>query len=266
MSEVAKYYDQNAHREWDRLSTHYSQVEFETTMYLIKKYFPVSGKIMDIGSGPGRYSVELASMGYDMTLVDISKEELKIAEEKMTSEGFKGDYIHKSATDLSEIPDDSFDGVLLLGPMYHLHELHERLSVLHDVRRILKDGGTAIIAYINTLGVLKSSVFECPDVFEDLSKLEDYMTGDLKLSHEESFTTAYFTTPENALEEVRASSLHLLSYAGAESFLSGMHLEMKSLYEQSKTLYKNYLEMACRCCEKPEYRQATEHLTIVVRK
>ncbi len=266
MSEVAKYYDQNAHQEWDRLSTSYSQVEFETTMHLIKKYFPVSGKIIDIGSGPGRYSLKLAGMGYKMTLVDISNEELKIAKDKITSEGYEAEFLHKSATELSELPDETFDGVLLLGPMYHLHDLHDRLKVLHDIRRILKEGGTAIIAYINTLGVLKSSVFECPDVFEDLSKMDDYLMGDLRLSHEESFTTTYFTTPENAIEEVRASRLHLLTYAGAESFLSGMHMEMKRLSEQSGKLYQNYLRMACLCCEKPEYRQATEHLNIVVRK
>jgi 2-polyprenyl-3-methyl-5-hydroxy-6-metoxy-1,4-benzoquinol methylase len=266
MSKVEAYYDENAVRELERLNTHYSRVEFETTNYLIEKHFPKSGKILDIGAGPGRYALPLAEKGYDLTLMDISKQELILAEKRFKDHSLTAEYLHVSATDLDHIEDESYDGILLLGPMYHLHDLHVRLKVLHDVRRILKDGGTAVIAYINTLGVLKSSVFECPDAFESIKTLEHYLSGDLKLSHEESFTTAYFTTPELALEEIKASNLNILTYAGAESFLSGMHMEMDKLYHTSKDLYENYLNMACTCCEKPEYRNATEHLTIVVRK
>lgn len=80
------------------------------------------------------------------------------------------------------------------------------------------------------------------------------MTGDFKLSSEETFTEAYFSTPDMALQEVRASGFQIISYAGAESFLSGMHLEMDKLYHDSEEMYYNYLKMACECCEKPEYR------------
>ena len=34
------------------------------------------------------------------------------------------DAIAVCATDLEHIEDESYDGVLLLGPMYHLHDLH----------------------------------------------------------------------------------------------------------------------------------------------
>ncbi len=82
----------------------------------------------------------------------------------------------------------------------------------------------------------------------------------------ESFTHVYFTTPPAALDEVRRSGLEVITYAGAESFLSGMHLRMKTLFEEDQLVYKNLLQMAKEVCELPQYRDATEHLHIVVRK
>lgn len=58
---VAKYHDETAESEWERQDTAYRNIEFESTMFLINKYFPKKGKILDIGSGPGRYSFELAN-------------------------------------------------------------------------------------------------------------------------------------------------------------------------------------------------------------
>jgi S-adenosylmethionine-dependent methyltransferase len=77
MSEVVKkYYDQNAGDEWERLNHPYSRVEFESTMHLIGKYLPESGRVCDIGCGPGRYSIELLKRGYDVTLFELSQKEL----------------------------------------------------------------------------------------------------------------------------------------------------------------------------------------------
>lgn len=268
IEKVTEYYDEFAEVEWERLNNPYSRVEFESTMHLIKKYFPKKGKILDIGSGPGRYSLKLAEMGYQMSLLDISEKELDIAKDKFVLNNYSSDGFHcLSALELDKFKDEEFDAILLLGPMYHLHKKEDRKKVLDSVNRILKSNGVAIIAYINTLGVLKSSVFECPDVFENhTEKLQQYLKGDLSLSHEESFTSAFFTTPQHALEEIQNSKLEILSHAGAESFVSGMHLELRKLKQQSEELYNKYISMAVECCELPQYREATEHLNIVVRK
>ena len=265
---VTEYYNENAHLEWERLNNPYSKVEFETTIHLVKKYFPKSGKVLDIGSGPGRYSLELAKLGYQMSLLDISENELGIAKEQFEKHDLISDGFHcQSALDLDKFEDEEFDSVLVMGPMYHLHDKNDRNKVLSNVNRILKKDGVAIISYINALGVLKASVFECPDVFENHEeKLSQYLAGDLQLSHDESFTKVFFTLPEDAKEEIERSDLDLISYAGAESFISGMHLEMRRLKDQSEDLYNKFVKMAVECCELPQYRDATEHLNIVAKK
>lgn len=267
MDAVREYYDREAEREWNRLSNPYSRVEFESTNYLIKKYFPSEGKILDIGSGPGRYSLELLKNGYEVSLLDISINELNIAKDKIAEVGLKAEeYYCKSATDLGDFQNSCFDGILLMGPLYHIHHENLRLKVLKDVYRMLKVGGTALISYINSWGCLRAAVEEFPEVFEDENHFSRYLKGDLKFSAEESFTETYFTTPEYALEEVKKAGFNIISYAAAEGFLSGLRTQIANLAMENPKAYENFLKASSQNCELPQYRDSSEHLHIIVKK
>ncbi len=267
INEIRDYYDSSVEYEWNRLNNPYSIIEFNSTMHLIRKYFSGKGSILDIGSGPGRYSLSLLKMGYSVSLLDISLNELNFARKNIEETGLKADnYYHKSASELDEFGDNLYDGILIMGPMYHLHKKEERLKVLVDSYRILKKDGVAIISYINTWGVLKASLSEFPESFVDIEHFDRYINGDLKFSKEESFTATFFTTPVQALEEVRDAGFNIISYAGAESYLSGLNMQMNNLKKEMPEAYENYLQKASEYCELPQYRDATEHLHIVVKK
>ncbi len=75
--EVEKFYNNKVNEEWERLETAWSKLEFEATKMLINKYFPRKGLVCDIGSGPGRYAIELIKSGYKVTLIDVSKKSLE---------------------------------------------------------------------------------------------------------------------------------------------------------------------------------------------
>ena len=267
MDKVREYYDSNAEMEWERLNNPYSIVEYKSTLFLIDKYFSNGGTIIDIGSGPGRYSIELLKRGYEVDLLDISQEELNIAKNKIEKLGLKANnYYCKSAIELKSFEDESYDNVLLMGPMYHLHIKEDRQKVLKEVYRILKKDAVAIISYINTWGALKAAVTEFPLEFDSKNKFERYIYGDLSFSEEESFTKTYFTTAEKALKEVEDVGFKIVSYAGAEGFLSGMSTDIKKLANSNKEIYENFINAAVQTCELKQYRDSTEHINIIVRK
>lgn len=267
IEEVRQYYDGAAEYEWNRLNNPYSVIEYRSTLYLIDKYFKSTGTILDVGSGPGRYSLSLLKKGYKVSLLDISKVELDMAKAVIEENGLTAEaYYHKSALELQELGDKKYDGILIMGPMYHLHHEADRMKVLRSAYDRLSNEGTALISYINTWGVLRSSVSEFPQSFEDKAHFDRYLQGNLKFSSEESFTTVFFTTPTQALEEVRASDFEIVSYAGAESFLSGLNMQLLKLKEELPDIYENYLDKAAESCEQSQYRDATEHLHIIVRK
>lgn len=60
MSQFVKdFYNARADLEWKRLDLPLCRIEFASTLRLIEKYFPKQGRVCDVGSGPGRYAIEL---------------------------------------------------------------------------------------------------------------------------------------------------------------------------------------------------------------
>jgi len=81
---VKEYYSTMGVREWRRLVRDaYYRFEFDTTMYFFRKHSPTKGFVLDAGGGPGRYTVELARLGYDMVLLDLTPELLEIAKRQI---------------------------------------------------------------------------------------------------------------------------------------------------------------------------------------
>jgi len=117
-----KVYSKNPKREWKRLDQDpFHRLEFDTTMYYLKKYLPKGGLILDAGGGPGRYTIELAKMGYDVVLLDFTPANLELAKKKIKQAGVQSnvkDIIEGSITNLSRFKDNSFDAVLCLGGHY----------------------------------------------------------------------------------------------------------------------------------------------------
>lgn len=107
---IRRYYGMCAEREWDRLfKDAYYQLEFIVTMHFLDKYLPESGLILNAGGGPGRYTIELAKKGYDVVLLDLSSECLKLAKKKIKEAGAENKVkkiVKGSVTDLSIFGDN----------------------------------------------------------------------------------------------------------------------------------------------------------------
>src|SRR5829696_2176410 len=117
---VKDFYDANAAAEWQRLELALCRVEFIGTLRLIDKYFPERGRVCDIGGGPGRYAIELIRHGYEVTLFDLSDEEIRLARARLDDLGLCAEkLIVGDAQDMSDVASESFHAALLLGPMYH---------------------------------------------------------------------------------------------------------------------------------------------------
>lgn len=69
MGDVVDYY--SSFDEWGRLDR--EPLEFQVNWHFIKSKIPANGIILDNGAGPGKYSMELAKLGYHVTLSDNTK-------------------------------------------------------------------------------------------------------------------------------------------------------------------------------------------------
>lgn len=232
MSDIVKnYYNKNALNEFNRLSNPYSSIEFKTTLAMINKYFKKVGSVLDIGCGPGRYSLELLKNGYNVTLYDISEEELQLAKSNIENNNLRADnYICGDCSDLYQFENSSFDFILLMGPMYHIHDKNFRIDILKNIKRILKDDGLCLVAYLNGYGVLKSTIHECSISFQNIKSIEKLLISKT-WNKDESFTETYSSIPLDSIAELKSVDLNIMTYFGAESFASGIHHDVTRMYE-----------------------------------
>ncbi|QGS68113.1 methyltransferase domain-containing protein [Oceanobacillus sp. 143] len=110
---VRKFYDETVNYEWERLERH--KVEFEITKRYLNRYIKPKDKVLDLGGGPGKYSLYLAELGCDVTLADLSDKNVAFALNKANEQGLAIKGLQVDGRDLSSIRDEQFDYVLCMG-------------------------------------------------------------------------------------------------------------------------------------------------------
>ena len=149
---VESFYDGSTQSEWERMDVH--KTEFRTTLRAMREFIPPRSRILDVGGGPGRYSIELAKAGHRVTLLDLSSRSVEMARQKARELNVHiYEFVHGDALDLSRFPDEAFDVVLLMGPLYHLVEAQDRDRAIREALRVLTPGGFLFASFITRYAV-----------------------------------------------------------------------------------------------------------------
>ena len=77
----------NQKDEWDRFDTPGGKLEFELTMAIITSHLPKKAELLDLGGGPGRYTIELAKLGHSLHLAELTQRNLDTAKKKIAEYG-----------------------------------------------------------------------------------------------------------------------------------------------------------------------------------
>lgn len=258
---VRNNYNKNAEAEWGRLDGFH--FEFEITKRYLQKY--LRGKtVLDIGGGPGRYSVWLAKRGYDVTLVDLSEGNVVLAREKFREYGVNASAYVCDARDLSQLRLGKFDNVLLMGPLYHLSDVRDREQCVLEARRHLREGGPLFASFITITAGLNYYLDECPEklVDEPAMDLFDRMERDESWSGM-AFTQATFINSVEVLPFFEGLGFEKLALFGQEG-LTGTRLSY--LNRAPGSVREKYLEISLRLCENPKYFAYSNHLMYIGRQ
>ncbi len=160
--DVRAYYDSFGEREWLRLTRpDDGMLEFTLTCHTITTHLPDGARVLDIGGGPGRYTIWLAEQGHHVVLADLSPQLIEIARAKIAASGAAScveEIVVADACDLSRWPDGSFDAVLSLGPFYHLPEPADRDRAARELARVLRPQGLAFVALIPRYAFLRRTI------------------------------------------------------------------------------------------------------------
>jgi 2-polyprenyl-3-methyl-5-hydroxy-6-metoxy-1,4-benzoquinol methylase len=120
--------------------------------------FNKSLRILDIGCGTGRHSIELSKRGYNITGIDLSDSLLARAREKAEKQGLKIDFLKHDARELPF--KNEFDlAIMLCEGAFPLMETDEmNFQILKKAAKSLKPNGKFIFTTLNGLFPLYHSV------------------------------------------------------------------------------------------------------------
>ncbi len=115
-------------------------------------------KILDLGCGTGRHTIEMAKRGYNITGVDLSDSQLARAREKASQNGLEINFLEQDARNLSFL--NEFDLVIMICeaafPLMETDEMN--FKILENATKSLKDHGKLIFTTLNGLFALCNSI------------------------------------------------------------------------------------------------------------
>lgn len=262
---VRRHYNQNAQEEWDRLNHH--PFEFELTTWMMDKYIRPGETILDIGGGPGRYSLHYARKGCSVTLADLSEGNIALAGQKARELGVSIRTHAVNCLELDSLQLGTFDHVFLMGPLYHLPQESQRVEAVRVALRHLKPGGKLYVSFIlafagvifdlRNAGNIEADVAnpDCGYLIDCVENGENY-TGP-------GFTTVCFYHQRQILPFMEQFPLQKLHLFGQEGFLAPNEHE---LLQRSPGEIQTWLTLARRYLELPELLSYSEHAMYIGRK
>lgn len=155
-----------------------------------------------------------------MTFLDLSDVHVAFVRERNREAQVKLADIREGSALSVDLPDRAFDVALLMGPLYHLPP-EGRVAALREMRRVLRDDGILVTAYISRFAALMDGYrkgFIADPAYEPLA------VGDLEHGKHDSpdddkyFTLAYMHRPDEVAPELEAAGFLALDVVAVEGF------------------------------------------------
>ena len=231
-----------------------ARVEFLTTVRYIEKYLRPGMKILDIGAGAGEYSIHFAKKHHEVHALELSEANI-LAFRKKLKEDMNLSLIQGNAIDLSMYENDSFDIVLLFGPLYHLSGEDDRQKCISEAKRVLKNDGILFFSFIsNDMVILTEFKYRKNFFLEETYDFDTFKVHD--------FPFVFFTL-DQCRSMMKSAEIDVIAEVASDGVSELMQDEVNALDEVS---YAQYLKYHYYTCEKPEMLGRSNHLLFIGKK
>jgi SAM-dependent methyltransferase len=222
---------------------------------LLRHLPPAPAHVLDVGGGTGVYASWLAGLGYDVEVIDLTPVHVR----RCIDAGIRaeiGDARHLQRAD------ESYDVVLLMGPLYHLPDATDRALVWSEACRVLRSGGVVAAATISRFAGLLDGMTNRWDALMEhralvLLELDD--GAHFNPEGADLFTTAYFHRPDELEPEATAAGfVDVLRTA-----IEGPAWLMASIHERPVEVFTELLDAIEH---EPSLLGASAHVMTTARK
>ena len=252
--------------EWERLTaTPITRIEHLITSHWLQRYLPPSGMVLDAGSGPGRYAIDLAIRGYRVVMFDLLCEMLRLGRQKAAQAGVGPRLVTPTEGDLAALPyeDSAFDAVISLGaPLSHITDADTRFRAVAEMARVVKPGRPVFLTVCTRLAAYRGIAF-----WMDLGFFDQMTTAEARKRGVFDGSQLWYTFEPGELEGMaQHAGLDVIERVGCEGLANHLPMDHLEQIERDPQRWPVWREILLETCDEPTIIGISNHLMVVARK
>ncbi len=152
---VKGYYDALGEKEWDRLTdTLRGRASLEIHRRFLRRFVRPGWRVLEVGAGPGRFTLELAALGARVVVTDVSEVQLGLNGARLKGTDAELRIERRELLDVcdtSRYADGEFDAVVAFGgPLSYAFERTE--ESMRGLLRVIRVEGIVVASVMSLLG------------------------------------------------------------------------------------------------------------------
>ncbi len=265
---IRRFYDQFGESEWKRLEIDArARVILHIHRWDLQQFIKAGDHVLEAGAGPGRFTIELAKLGAQVTVGDISPQQLELNRAKVEEAGLEAHVESRVSLDIvdcSQFRAESFDAVVCYGsPLCYV--LGRADDALEEMLRVTKRGGYLLVSVCARLNMYLPWLIEFVRS-EGIDVVEKYVaTGEPDTADNSGHPMHCYTWSE--FEALLQRHPVDLVAASASNFLARIeHIPLLEEIEQEPDFWEAFLRWEIESCKQPGVLDCGSHIIAVVRR
>ncbi len=266
-----RYYDALAAGEWVRFERDApGRVNFHVHCHYLRQFVKAGDVVLDVGAGPGRFTIELARLGATVTVGDLSPVQLALNREKVREAGYEHAITSREImdiTDLFRLPVAHFDATVCYGaPLNYTFDRAD--DAVAGLVRTTKPGGHLLVSVASLFGTLRRFMPAILDLAReqgaDVALQQVIKSGNL--SGETNNGHALHLYQWDELRTLLERHGCQIVVASAANFLSPNHAESLMQVMDDPELWAHFLDAEVEACRQPGALDGGTHIIAVVQR
>ena len=153
---AAAFYDEYGDREWTRFEDGRTPpASLATHVHYLRSFVHPGDRTLDIGCGPGRFTIELLGIGARVVAADLSPGQLELHKQNVPDDAIEARVV-ADVVNLSQFATNAFDAVVCYGgPLSYV--MDEAPKAVSELARVTRPGGHILLSVMSLVGATLSA-------------------------------------------------------------------------------------------------------------
>lgn len=266
---ISDVFDAYGDAEWSRHeASPFARVSFHVHRHYLTRFVRPGDRVLEVGAGAGRFTVELAQIGARVTVSDISPAQLELNAAHLREAGLEElveARVVADVVDLSEFAGGTFDAVVCFGgPLSWV--LDEADRAVYELLRVTRPDGHVLLGVMSRHGTLRAFLAVADEEIEEfgVDEMHEIVETGFLPGHHSALGPMHLYTWLELEALLRRHPCEIVA-ASAANFLSIGNDQTCERWLADPPMWERFLSWEIEACAQPGAIDGGTHIVAVVR-